>query len=68
MKIQKTIERKSPPKKTKTVNNIPMNLIRATIDIFFPTTTTSTDEPSTQTDTAAVDEDDQSKETNRFES
>ena len=40
-----------------------MNLIKATIGKFFPTTTT-TDEPSTQTDTVL---DDQGKEKKTFE-
>lgn len=43
VKIQKTVETKSSTKKPKAVNNTPMNLIKATIERFYPTTNPTSD-------------------------
>jgi len=57
IKIQKTVETKSPTSKSKTTNNIPVNLMKDTIEKFSATKITKTYEKLTLTDTNSNDQD-----------
>jgi viroplasmin and RNaseH domain-containing protein len=56
IKIQKTVETKSPTSKSKSTNNIPVNLIRDTIQKFSTKKMTTSYERLTLTDTTSNDQ------------